>query len=255
MMSLHTGDSSTRSLRLSLVTITPFVFCARSSMNLTNNHPLFNENCILCVSCFGLRLSCCTQKYSELNLRISVFEWQVKCPSIWITQFNINKLNAFYTWLCWFEIKWLITGHRTSWFSCPRPLWMECIWGNPDRRVHSWTAVLQKTQSHVMTHRLLSQHAEIAKHEVSITLNLWVVLLSPLRDEHCDFTMASRPEVLYGQSDASTGVKKTQAVTAEDKGQIHKSTCTGQRKNQSHTAQSLPRHSPNALHKTSSAAH
>lgn len=34
MMSLHTGDSSERSLRLSLVTITPSVFCACCSMNL-----------------------------------------------------------------------------------------------------------------------------------------------------------------------------------------------------------------------------
>lgn len=33
-MSLHTGDSSERSLRLSFVTITPSVFCASCSMNL-----------------------------------------------------------------------------------------------------------------------------------------------------------------------------------------------------------------------------
>lgn len=34
MISLHTGDSSKRSLRLSLVTITPSVFCASCSISL-----------------------------------------------------------------------------------------------------------------------------------------------------------------------------------------------------------------------------
>lgn len=36
-MSLHAGESSKRSLRLSFVTITPFVFCASCSMNLRGN--------------------------------------------------------------------------------------------------------------------------------------------------------------------------------------------------------------------------
>lgn len=37
MMSLHAGESSKRSLRLSLVMITPSVFCASCSMNLRGN--------------------------------------------------------------------------------------------------------------------------------------------------------------------------------------------------------------------------
>lgn len=49
-----------------------------------------------------------------------------------------------------------------------------------------------------------------------ITFILRVTLLPPLRDEHCDLAMSSSPEVLNGQSDASTGEEHSQTVTAED---------------------------------------
>lgn len=100
IMSLHVGDSFTRSLRLSLVTTTPFVFCASSSMNLTNNHSLSNGSAlisVLQVSWFSLRLSCkgfaahyCTQQIFRPKNKIYVFELHVQFPSIWITKFNIN---------------------------------------------------------------------------------------------------------------------------------------------------------------------
>lgn len=54
------------------------------------------------------------------------------------------------------------------------------------------------------------------RNKVSITFILRVILLPPLRDEHCDFAMSSSPEVLNGQSDASTGEEHSQTVTVED---------------------------------------
>lgn len=54
------------------------------------------------------------------------------------------------------------------------------------------------------------------RHKVIITFILRVTLLPPLRDEHCDLAMSSSPEVLNGQSDASTGEEHSQTVTAED---------------------------------------
>ena len=50
-------------------------------------------------------------------------------------------------------------------------------------------------------------------HAVILTFYLWVFLLSPLGNKHCNFAMSSAPEVLHSQSDASTGEKHPQAMT------------------------------------------